>query len=230
MNGYKIERFNEIDSTNTYIKSKREQQENLIVTAKTQTGGRGTKGRSFSSAQGGVYLSKLDFYQNFPAKDSFLIMARAAVSVCKTLEEFGVQPKIKWANDVFVNKKKICGILIENVFSGNQLSSSVVGVGVNVCNILPSELQEIATSLKEVTGKTYDPLQVEERLIFHLCEPYNMDEYRKYIGFLGEEVTLIFGEVSKKATLLFVENDGALWVQTQDGKEKFYAAEVSLRI
>ncbi len=64
--------------------------------------GKGTKGRSFSSEKGGVYLSVLRFYENLPAKDAFLIMAGTCAAVCKTLESGGLQPKIKWPNDVFV--------------------------------------------------------------------------------------------------------------------------------
>ena len=59
-----------------------------------------------------------------------------------------LKPKIKWANDVFVANKKICGILIENIFSGNKISSSLIGVGLNVNNDLPEELNEIATTMR----------------------------------------------------------------------------------
>ena len=70
MNGgytMRIVRFEEISSTNDYVKEQKKYGENLIVIAKRQTGGRGTKGRSFSSNEGGVYLTKLVFYKNFPA-------------------------------------------------------------------------------------------------------------------------------------------------------------------
>ena len=109
------QRFDEIDSTNEYAKTKRQEGKDLIVTAKRQIGGRGTKGRSFSSEEGGVYLTKLSFYDNFPAKEAFKIMAQAAVAVCETLQYYGLQPKIKWVNDVYVNDKKICGIFCKQL-------------------------------------------------------------------------------------------------------------------
>lgn len=68
-------------------------------------------------------------------------MANASVAVCRTLENYGLTAEIKWPNDVYVQGKKICGILIENVFSGDRISSSVVGIGVNVNNSLPEELK-----------------------------------------------------------------------------------------
>ena len=71
----KIEHFEELASTQEYVKSKWSEGQNLIVTADRQTSGRGTKGRSFSSNEGGVYVSKLTFYDTFSTKDAFKIMA-----------------------------------------------------------------------------------------------------------------------------------------------------------
>ena len=95
--------FERIASTQDYAKEQRANKQDLIVTADVQTGGKGTKGRSFESGKGGVYLSKLSFYQNFPAQDAFQIMAGAASAVCETLQGLGLAPVIKWPNDIFVN-------------------------------------------------------------------------------------------------------------------------------
>ena len=70
----KIERFSTLPSTNDYAKEKRGEGKDLIVIARAQTGGRGTKGRIFSSGEGGLYLSKLTFYEDFPAKKAFQII------------------------------------------------------------------------------------------------------------------------------------------------------------
>ena len=222
----------EIPSTNDYAKARRKDKENLLVVAKRQTGGRGTKGRSFSSGTGGVYLSRLEFYENFPAKDAFRIMQGAAAAVCETLSSFGVTPQIKWPNDVYVNGKKICGILIENTFCGYLISSSVVGIGLNVCNRLPVELSSIATSLCLETGKEIGVDEVVERLLEVWGRENIHERYAQYLGWLGEEITLIIGENEGKieATLLSVDSEGGLWARV-DGKEKrFVAAEVSLRV
>ena len=124
----------ETESTNKYAKAQRGAGENLLVVAERQTGGKGTKGRSFCSKKGGVYLSLLTFYQDFPASNAFQIMQGAAAAVCETLAFFGLSPKIKWPNDVYVGGKKICGILIENALKGRYIGSSVVGIGLNVFN------------------------------------------------------------------------------------------------
>ena len=233
MNGnyqMKIVRFEEISSTNDYVKEQKNKGENLIVIAKRQTGGKGTKGRSFSSNEGGVYLTKLVFYENFPADKVFLVMARTAVAVCKTLESFSLKPVIKWANDVFVNGRKICGILIENSFSGKNISSSVIGVGLNVNNVLPKELSSIAISMREIFGEEQDFDLVEKRLIENLSQPYEMEEYRSRVGYLNKEVTLIENGESTRAIPLSVGDDGALTVSVNGEIRKVFAGEVSLLV
>lgn len=222
--------FKELASTNDYAKQKRADGQNLIVTAKRQTGGRGTKGRSFSSEVGGVYLTALRFYENSPAKKAFERMASAAVAVCKTLEEWGVKPLIKWANDIHVNGKKICGILTENTFSGEDLHCSVIGIGVNVCNALPAELNGIATTLCLETGKKCSVRKITKRLIKHLSIDYPVEEYVNRLGYLGRQVELILSDERVPATLVRVDSEGGLWVEIGGENKRFTAAEVSIKL
>ena len=222
--------FEEIDSTNNCAKSLRSEGVDLIITAKRQTGGRGTKGRSFLSEEGGVYLSTLRFYEDFLAKDAFKIMSGAAVAVCETLRFYGLKPVIKWANDVYVNGKKICGILIENTLSGNRIASSVVGVGLNVNNLLSDELKDIATSMALEGGKTFSVETVTEKLIEELFKERTIEDYRAYLGFMGERITLILGDERIPATLLSVDEEGRLLAEIDGEKRIFSSAEVSVRI
>ena len=219
-----------IDSTNEYVKARRDGGENLLVVAQEQTGGRGTKGRSFSSSKGGVYLSLLKFYQDFPALNAFEIMQGAAAAVCETLAFFGVSPKIKWPNDVYVNGKKICGILIENALKGKYIASSVVGIGLNVWNELPQELSSIATTLYLETGKKMEVSAVLDVLLRFLEEKNIHEKYARHLGWLGEEVVLVIGEQEKRAKLLSVDEAGGLWAVLDGERERFVAAEVSLRV
>ena len=226
----KIEHFEELASTQEYVKSKWSEGQNLIVTADRQTSGRGTKGRSFSSNEGGVYVSKLTFYDNFPTKDAFKIMAGSAVAVCETLRAYGIQACIKWPNDIFVNNRKISGMLIENVFSGRYITSSAVGIGINVYNELPEELAEIATTMRLETGKVFSVDEVRRRLIEELSKPADMQKYQRYLGYMGEEVTLILGDERVPATLLSVDEEGGLWVKIGQETRRLTAAEVSIRL
>ncbi len=224
-----IQRFETLPSTNDYAKEKRAEGQNLIIIAKEQSGGRGTKGRSFSSARGGVYLSALSFYEDLPAKHAFRIMQNAAVSVCETLSSFGVTPQIKWPNDILVNGKKICGILIENTFSGSNVRSSIVGIGLNVCNDLPQDLQEIATTLAKETGKKIAVSKVEKRLLKHLQNACLFKRYPQYVGFIGKRVSLVCGTETIEVKMLGVDEEGNLLAETKEGEKKFSSAEVSLR-
>ena len=226
----KIIRFCEMNSTNDYAKSLRNRGENVFIVAERQSGGRGTKGRSFSSERGGLYFSKLTFYQNFPATETFKIMQGAAAAVCQTLKENGIQPVIKWPNDVYVNGKKICGILIENALSGKNVSSSVVGIGLNVNNALPAELRDIATSMREVLGKETPIGDIEKRLFSLLEEETAYEKYRTYLGFMGQKATLIVENGEMDVILRDVDGRGNLVVLTEEGERTFSAAEVTLRV
>ena len=134
-----------IDSTNTYLKKLKRPKEDTLIIAKKQTGGRGTKGRSFICEEGGVYMSLLKLYP-CKAEESFSIMMNSAVAVVNTLSAFDIKAKIKWPNDIIVNGKKICGILIENVFEGEDVAKSIVGIGLNV-NILNASDEVIIPSV-----------------------------------------------------------------------------------
>ena len=224
-----IYRFETLPSTSDYVKEKRADGQNLIVVAKSQTSGHGTKGRSFSSTLGGLYMSVLSFPKKLPAKHAFRIMQTTATAVCETLRTFGIHAKIKWPNDVLVNGKKICGILIENTFLGGFVQSSVVGIGINVFNALPNELKEIAITIEEATGKKIDVERVEEILLEKLYKRGIWRKYPRYVGFIGEEITLLCGENEIFAKMLGVDSEGNLLAETEKGRERFSSAEVSLR-
>lgn len=224
----KIVHFDSLPSTNDYAKAY-EEREDLIVTASRQTAGRGSKNRSFVSDMGGVYLTKRTHYDSFSAGEVFRIMIDSSVAVCRTIEEFGLKPAIKWPNDVYIDGKKVCGILIENTFSGNFISSSVVGIGLNVNNVLPAELQPIATTMFAASGKEFCLESVRDRLIDRLKERYSLEDYRKYIFFLGKEVVLIENGERKEVTALDVDSLGRLVVRDGERVRTVTAGEVSFR-
>ena len=232
---YQIEYFEDLPSSFLYAKSKRSLKKDLIVFTDSQSGGIGTKGRNFSSQKGGAYFTALTFFEDFPAQDAFKIMANCAVSVCKTLSFYGGEPLIKWPNDIFVQDRKICGILIENTFSGKNIFSSLVGIGVNIYNPLPAELSDIAITLSEALHREFtqaDVVEFREKLLNILLEekPALMEEYRAYIGYMGKEATLLIGDERVPATLISVSEDGKLRVQTQDGERFLSSAEVTVRL
>lgn len=215
--------FDEIFSTNEYAET-RDFAEDTVIIAKRQTGGKGTKGRSFSSHEGGVYLSLVRLY---PCKtdEAFSIMVASCMAVVKTLESYGVSPKIKWANDVYLNGKKICGILIKNSFEGENIKKSITGIGVNVNNDLPDDLKDIAVNLKSLIGEV-DTEEFAKRLVENLYRKFTIEEYKSYNMVLGKEITVISGEKSYKVVAKDISDDGNLILE--DGRKLSYG-EISVK-
>ena len=225
----KIEFLEEVGSTNEYIKRYLLSGEDRIVIAKRQTGGKGTKGRSFLSESGGVYLSALNFYKNFPAENAFLIMAHAAVAVSETAESFGLDPEIKWPNDVLLAGKKLSGIRVVNTIDGGEVKSSIVGIGLNVLNEL-GELKEIAVSLSEAAGRIVPLDEARGRLIENLQRRISFDDYLGRVRFLGKEVRVIeSGGETYFGKAVGVNPDGRLEVERGGKSVLLSAAEISLR-
>lgn len=215
--------FDTLPSTNDYCET-REFGEDTAIIAREQTGGKGTKGRSFSSPRGGVYLSLVRYYP-CKAENSFSLMIASCMAVVKTLEFYGVRADVKWPNDVFLNGKKICGILIKNSFEGEKVKKSITGIGVNVNNDIPKDLADIAINLKSVVGEV-DIDEFYKRLIENLYADYSVDEYRLRNIVLGKEITVIKNGESRKAVAEDVAADGSLVLK---GGERLFYGEVTIR-
>lgn len=215
--------FDTLPSTNDYCET-REFGEDTAIIAREQTGGKGTKGRSFSSPRGGVYLSLVRYYP-CKAENSFSLMIASCMAVVKTLELYGVSAGVKWPNDVFLNGKKICGILIKNSFEGENVKKSITGIGVNVNNDIPKDLADIAINLKSVVGEV-DIDEFYKRLIENLYADYSVDEYRSRNIVLGKEITIIKNGESRKAVAEDIAADGSLVLK---GGERLFYGEVTIR-
>ena len=223
----RIELLDEVNSTNEYIKRYLPHGEDVIVCARRQTQGQGTKNRSFLSLDGGVYLTALNFYADLPVADAFKIMAHAAVAVCRTAEGFGVGPEIKWANDVLAGGKKLCGILIQNGLRDGRVVYSIVGIGVNACNDV-SAVGGIATTLTEQVGKHISAEEARERLIEEYRRPSSFEEYLSYVKFLGKTVRVIEGEAVYEAVASRILADGRLEIDIKGQKRVLSSAEIGI--
>lgn len=122
---YHLLRFDELDSTNDWLKRCYPMQvDRSVIIAKKQTKGRGRFNRVWESEED-VTFSIL-YKQDFPNPIIF------PLAVVKALECFGIAAMIKWPNDVLVDDKKICGILIETLYEGNRKAAMIAGIGINV--------------------------------------------------------------------------------------------------
>ncbi len=217
----------EVSSTNDYLKQFLAGGEDMIVCAERQTGGRGTKGRSFLSEEGGVYLSALTFYNGFPAERAFEIMAHSAVAVCKTVEAFGIKPEIKWCNDVLAGGRKIAGILIENTLSDGAVRASIVGIGLNVSNALDG-LGGIAVNMRELLPAPPSAEEVREALIGNFLAPSAFSDYLSYVKFLGKRVQVTENGRQYKATAREILPDGRLLIES-GGLRALSSAEIAIK-
>lgn len=176
---YNFKKFDNLDSTS--VKAKELAASGAapwtVVLAEKQEMGYGRKGNAWYSPEGGLYFSVILPKSNID--DLQIMTILAAFSVAKTIkEQFGVEPFVKLPNDVYLNGKKICGILTENVISaplgdarpegGGDIKSSVIGIGINTnISYFPDDLAT-ATSLKIEMGKAIDNNVILEQSISQL--------------------------------------------------------------
>ena len=157
--------FESLDSTNTKaISLAREGITEAVVTAGSQTGGRGRLGRVFLSPEGGLYLSVLTARLTPGAKILALTPAAALAARRAIARVFGLSCRIRYPNDLILEDRKVCGILCESLTEGARFSA-VVGVGINVCSDVPLPGDAPASppgALKEFCEKAEDPASLKE--------------------------------------------------------------------
>lgn len=238
--GSSITVLNTIDSTNNFIKMHPNLPDGAIVVAREQTGGRGRRGRSFSSPlDKGIYFSVC--YHPKMQDDAFdpgIITTAAAIAVCRAIESLsGLKAGIKWVNDVFLNDKKCCGILTEGIFDleTTQVERVIIGIGVNVEKMLfPKEIADIATSLmNESDCKISRPQLLAEilnRLEPLLLEPDKKELMREATSrsvILGKKILVKKGNDTFEAIAIGLDCDGHLQVKNGDELLTLSSGEVS---
>jgi len=166
-----IKNYKTLESTNLEAKELAQKGADpwTIVVAKEQTGGYGRKKSVWSSPKGGLYFSIILPKSNIDDLQTLTILA--AFICAKTIKEnSNLEPFIKLPNDVWVNGKKLAGILTENII-GRDVKTSVIGIGLNT-NIkkFPKDLENIATSLKIELGREVDNQKILGQIIKGLEE------------------------------------------------------------
>ena len=231
--------LNKIDSTNSFAKHNCNNSFPQVIIAKKQTGGRGRFGRSFVSKQGGLYLSYVTdtFGADFNAG---LITACAADAVVKAIAEVcEIDCGIKWVNDIYINNKKVCGILTEGCFSNKEIPDKIIiGIGVNIeKNFATKEIKDIATSLKRECEAKVDINLLAASIINHL--EYNLlnidnlsfiENYRKKSIITDKEITVIQNDEKFSATALRIEDDCSLTVLINGTERNINFGEISIKV
>lgn len=214
-------------------------QEGYIVLAEEQTAGRGRQGRAWRSVPGANLSFTIVLRPDLAAAGRLAMLVPLAVA--EGVERAtSLQPAIKWPNDLQINGRKVCGVLIDLDTVGDRPAFALVGIGLNV-NHDPSdapELRDIATSLSTAAGRPLDReavlIAVLERLHTLLAEARaGIDvrpRWRARLAMLGKEVTIRSGETVERGIAEDVDADGSLVLLRSDGtRVTFAAGEVSLR-
>ncbi|NJE26094.1 biotin--[acetyl-CoA-carboxylase] ligase [Thermococcus sp. MV5] len=238
--GKKIIYFKKIDSTNEYAKRiAAHEEEGTIIVADVQETGYGRKFRTWASPQGGLWMSTI-LKPNTTPEHIIKLVFLGALAVVETLERLGIEGKIKWPNDVLVNEKKICGILVEGSFSEKDVYYIVLGIGMNVNNPLPQELVNSSTSLREVLGVKIPIIEVFKILVERLEHWYReflaakdtliLQKWREN-AILRREVKIITEDKTLSGKALDIDEFGALILELEDGRKKrILYGDVSLRL
>lgn len=211
----------------------------VLITAKTQSGGRGRQGKHFSSPEGGLYMSLLT-RPGTALSNTVRITAAASVAVCRAIRETcGLRCSVKWVNDIYADGKKLCGILTEavNDYTKNITDYLIIGVGVNL-TVYPEGLN--ATSLLREMGNPPDKAELCARItaeLLHVLEQIKagdysyMEEYRASSCVIGKNVRCIRDNVPFRAKAVEIDDNGGLVLLFPDGHtETLTSGEITLRV
>ncbi len=234
--------YPEIDSTNKKARELANSgaQEGTLVVADSQSAGRGRLGRSFYSPKGvGIYFSLIIRPHELSDCAPFITTA-AAVAVAKAVrEKCGKDARIKWVNDVYIDGKKICGILTEAVtdMESGTIESAVIGIGINFYNgSFPEELRDIAapifTERSSVTRSEFTAAVTDELLsiITNLPDRSFMQTYRSLSLVIDKDVVCRRGNTTFEGHVLDVDDMGGLILNVNGKIETLRSGEITLRL
>ena len=238
--------FVRVDSTNTKCIEKAEtgEPEGYVAIAGSQSAGRGRRGKAFfSPAKSGIYMSILLRPVGLTENQVLHFTTMAAAAVSEAIESVsGKKADIKWVNDIFIDGKKVCGILSEASYGvqTGKLEYVIVGIGVNAYE--PSG--GFPSSISDVAGKVFDEpsaglknrlaAEILNRFMAyyeHLPETPYSEEYIRRSVVTGKDVTVHKGNEMVKAHVLGIDQEFGLKVRYEDGSvEVLRSGEISIRI
>ena len=240
--GARMELHERLDSTNTRAKALAATgaPHGYLVIAESQSGGRGRFGRQFFSPEhSGVYMTYV-LRPDLPAQQAVTITSMAAVAVARAIEAVAdVDVKIKWVNDLYIDDRKVCGILCEASmdFESGQLEYAVLGIGINVAKMeFPEELRDIATSSGNACGREISRSRLIAEISNQLEALYGQLESREFMAesrarsnVIGRDVLVLRGEERFVARALDIDDQGRLVIRTESGVSRVGSGEISIK-
>ncbi len=238
--GQRVVYFPRLSSTMEVAKrqARRGAVDGTVIITEEQTAGRGRIKRTWLSPKGSIALSII-LYPDVAYLPSLIMLA--SLAVVHSIEAVtGLKPGIKWPNDVVINGRKVCGILIESDMRGKMVDYAIIGIGINA-NLKLSDLPEIsqtATSLADELGRDVSRLDMiqyllvkAERLYLTLQAGGSIyEEWRDNLVTLGRQVQVNWGKTVCGGIAESVARDGSLLLRQSDGSlAKIVAGDVTLR-
>lgn len=217
----------ECSSTNDFIKqcAAANAPSGTCIIADRQISGRGRQGRTFYSPSGGLYLSML-FRPSLLIRESAFITIAAAVAVCRAVKKVcNISLEIKWVNDLFLNGKKVGGILTEAAadLEGGMLEYAIVGIGLNISfdETLPEEINAIAGALYEKKPPKALRCELAAAILNELYEleqspASSLEQYRTLSFLPGRMIKVVSGVRTGMAKALAITDEGCLLVEYED--------------
>jgi len=239
--GSEIEILDIAASTNDIARERAENgcREGLIVLAGSQTSGKGRAGRSFVSPPGGLYMSVV-LRPKVPPGQASALPLMAGLAVSKSISSSLMVPsRLKWPNDVLIDGRKVCGILVESSIKGEKLEYAIIGIGVNAnmtLKDLPPELSDIAGTLMDTSGAIVDIEELLRDLVCFLEILYKrflegdiagiLDDWTERSETIGREVKVnaLDGWIEGKA--LGVDQSGALLLSVEGSLRRIDMGDV----
>lgn len=232
--------YQQMGSTNTEAKQQalNGAPHGTVILAEEQTQGRGRLGRKFYSPKGtGIYMS-LILRPQLHLNQAIQVTTTVAVAICRVIEKLTNQhPHIKWVNDIYIGKQKICGILTEAVtdFESGQVEFIILGIGLNVNTVdFPKEIDQIAGSLnpKDITRNQLCAHLLNElfSLFSNLNDPKLLEEYKSKSNVLGKWITFMKNQQLYEALAEDINEQGELIVRLKNAEKMILnSGEISIR-
>ena len=240
--GRKLFVFDSIDSTNTCGKTLAEAgiEEGTVVFAEHQTAGRGRNGRMWVSESQNNLLFSVVVRPQLPKEQVAFLTFYSAVSIAQAVESIvGCSVECKWPNDLLLNGRKFCGILLESSFQQSTPDYSIIGIGMNVNQKSFDEgMRNRATSLSLEQNAEFDRKQVFQRILVYMDRLYGdvqsgnfqniMKEWNSRCKMFGKSVTVERSHDRLSGTAMGLSPDGGLMIETPEGTSTVYAGDASI--
>lgn len=237
--------YDNVGSTNNIVKTimQENNKKNFAVIAQVQTSGYGRRGNFWESPQGGLWSSLL-IEPSFDLKNVGLIPSLCALSVAKTLQEYEINTRLKWPNDILFleNNRKLGGILVEGKVKQASMEYLIIGIGLNVNNRIDQfspQLRTKITSTYMVKKEEINVLELYNKILVNLEKGLRiinssqgeiiLNQWKEWANILGYRLKIISNNIQYEGKAYDISSDGRLILKIDDGRLiKFSSGHVDL--